>query len=210
MSRQSNFVCKKSTKKILHHKNFINFVLAKQRLFFKKLFCDFCFLFQKKFNKIFYYNIDIDFYTGSVEYNSIFLNQKYLKFIGKSFFLDNYSNECLILISRFFASMFIGNIFGNCNAYVDIQNRDLKLTKNEMYVLDVLLEKIFFVFNKTFLKKIFSSVINTGQYIKLDSLWSNNCIYTSYVCFTFFIYINNHKSRLKIYFPRYIVGDLQK
>ncbi|VFP85626.1 Flagellar motor switch protein FliM [Buchnera aphidicola (Cinara pseudotaxifoliae)] len=210
MSKQSDFVYKKSAIKILHHKNFINFVLAKQKLFFKKLFCDFCFLFQKQFNKIFYCNIDIDFCTGSVEYNSIYLNQKYLKFIGKSFFLDNYSNECLVLISRFFASMFIGNMFGNCKVHVDVQNRNLKLTKNEMYVLDGLLEKIFFIFNETFLKKISSSVINTGQYIQLDSLLSNNFIYTSYVCFTFLIYINNHKSRLKIYFPRYIVGDLQK
>ncbi|MGI4816662.1 MAG: hypothetical protein ACRYE7_01595 [Janthinobacterium lividum] len=210
MSRQSKFLYKKSTVQTLHHKYFINFVLKKQKSFFKELFFNFCFLLKKKFNKWFYCNVNIDFYTSSVEYNHACLNKMYLQCIGKKFFLNVNSNECLILVSRVFSSMFIGNIFGNYNMRVDMKCTNLKLTKNEMNVLDVLFEKIFFICNTTFLKKISSSIINTGKYITQDYLLSSKFISSAYICFTFLIYVNNHQNRLKIYLPKYIVGDLQK
>ncbi|VFP77619.1 hypothetical protein [Buchnera aphidicola] len=210
MSRQSKFLYKKSKMHVLRRKHFINFILKKQKLFFKELFFDFCCLLEKKFNKWFCRDVNIDFYTSSVEYNHICLHKMYLSFIGKNFFLNVNSNECLILISRVFTSMFIGNICGNYNVCVDIKSSNLKLTKNEMNILDILLEKIFFICNTTFLKKISSSIINTGKYITEDYLLSSNFVSSSYVCFTFLIYIDNHQNRLKIYFPKYIVGDLQK
>uniref|UniRef100_A0A451DEX4 Flagellar motor switch protein FliM n=1 Tax=Buchnera aphidicola (Cinara pseudotsugae) TaxID=2518978 RepID=A0A451DEX4_9GAMM len=210
MSRQSKFLYKKSTVQTLHNKYFINFVLKKQKSFFKELFFNFCFLLKKKFNKWFYCNVNIDFYASSVEYNHACLNKMYLQCIGKKFFLNVNSNECLILVSRVFSSMFIGNIFGNYNMRVDMKCTNLKLTKNEMNVLDVLFEKIFFICNTTFLKKISSSIINTGKYITQDYLLSSKFISSAYICFTFLIYVNNHQNRLKIYLPKYIVGDLQK
>ncbi|VFP83520.1 hypothetical protein [Buchnera aphidicola] len=210
MSQKSNFWFKRCSDKKLSHINFMNFVLNKQSLFFKKLFNDFVLLFNKKFSEFFSCSINIKFIHSRVECTNIQSKSVYLKYIGKQFFLRGYTDKCLILITKDLFIIFIDYLFGNFNEniseYLNLNN----LTYNEINILDILLKKIFIICDSTFLKNISISIINNCKFTLLKDLLYRRFIGLPYICFTFKIYIYDRINILKIYIPNYIVSEFYK
>ncbi|VFP80970.1 Flagellar motor switch protein FliM [Buchnera aphidicola (Cinara kochiana kochiana)] len=205
MSERSNFWFNKNNYKKLNHINFMNFIFKKQNSFFEKFFYDFILLFNKKFSKFFSCCITIKFLYSCIDYHDRQDKSVYIKYIGKQFFLTGYTDKCLILITKDLFLIFINCLFGNFNdnAHEYFNNNDL--TINEINILDVLLQKIFFICNKTFFKNISMSIINNCKFIELNSSIYRRFVNLPYICFIYKIYLNDRVFLLKIYIPYHIV-----
>ncbi|VFP87880.1 Flagellar motor switch protein FliM [Buchnera aphidicola (Cinara piceae)] len=205
ISLKSDFLFKFSKEKTLNRINFLNLIFKKKKFFFKIFFNDFCVLFKKEFRKFFSFYVDLDFLESYIEYNDKNMNYIYANYIGKQFCLNNYTDKCLFLLKSNFFSIFINYFFGNytCNLYKNDKN--INLNKNEINIVNILFERIFLIFNKTFLKNISTSVINNFKYITINNCLCSHFFNLSYVSFVFQINLNKVISILKIYIPINIV-----
>ncbi|WP_041749135.1 hypothetical protein [Buchnera aphidicola] len=199
-------ILKKNTSKNIIFKNYI---LYKQNFFFKNLFNDFCFFFNKIFKKLFFFPINIQFLKSIYKYNFNLNYLLYSKYRSRYFFLNNIKNKCILLITNDFFSIFINSIFGNVHfkKYKNYNNK--KLTFNEKYILELIFKKIFIILNYTFLKNIID-INNTYKYKKLDNLFKKSVSKKKYICFVFRISLNKTYNKLKIYIPSFLINTIKE
>ncbi|VFP78032.1 Flagellar motor switch protein FliM [Buchnera aphidicola (Cinara cuneomaculata)] len=210
MSRKFNFLYKSNNNQELNHINFMNFFLNKKKIFFRNLFSDFILLFEKKFSKFFYCNVNIQFIRSYIKYHHIYMKSLYIKYIGKQFMLRDCTDKCLILITQDLFIIFINYLFGHVNENTDEYCNYKNLTLHEIKILDLLLQKIFIICDLTFLSNISTSSINNCKYYSLNDFLFTRFIKFPYICFEFNIYIKNRINVLKIYIPNCIVEKFYK
>ncbi|WP_154101257.1 hypothetical protein [Buchnera aphidicola] len=201
---------KLSRKKIFNRINFINFFLKKKQSFFQDLFNDFCLSFKKKFESYFSSYISIKLLQVCVDYYYKNNCCERLQYRGKRFFFNDDITPGLLLIKNDFFFMFVQRLFGN---HADnLYNRDSSkhLTLNEMNILELLFENIFFILNKT-TKNVFGIFqFNREKCIELNYLVCQQFFHFSYACFIFQIHSQNKEHFLKIYIPYKRVMDCYK
>ncbi|VFP81347.1 hypothetical protein [Buchnera aphidicola] len=209
ISLKSDYLFTNIDKKLLNRINFLNFILKRNKSFYKNFFYDFCYLFKKKFEKFFSSYVNLKFLDSYIEYNKKNVNFKHFNYKGKQFSLNNYTDRCLLLLKNNFFSIFMNYFFGNFTSDLYESDKKLNLNKNEIKILNILFERIFVILNKTFLKNIKTFVINNFKYIKINKFLYNHFFNISYVCFIFKINLNTVISILKIYIPINIIEQFK-
>lgn len=207
-SRSLNDLIEYKRKHKLNRIRFINFILHKKTFFFQFFFNDFCCLLKKYFEDFFSSFFSCKFFKIYIDHDIKNIRHAFSKNRGKNFFLNNYSNECLLLISNDFFSSFISVLFGN-HKYCLFQNYDNKnLTTNEIKILEVFFKKIFSMCNKTFFYNMMLPIVNNGRCFDLNNFLKHYISNVSYVCLIFKICFHHAHDELKFYFPMNILLNI--